>query len=61
MQYCELPALPRPIGLVSDIANLLATESIGSRPIGSSHPAGNAPARAFARSFSPGRRRSGRR
>jgi ATP-dependent RNA helicase RhlE len=61
VQYCELPALPRPIGLVGDIANLLATESIGSKPIGSSQPAGNAPARTFTRSFSPGRRRSGRR
>jgi ATP-dependent RNA helicase RhlE len=62
VQYCELPALPRPIGLVDDIANLLTTESIASKSIssgtiGSSQPAGNAPARTFTRSFSPGRRR----
>jgi ATP-dependent RNA helicase RhlE len=71
VQYCELPVLPRPIGLVGDIASLTTTVSsgstlisstpIGAGPIGSSQPAGNAPARTFTRSFSPGRRRSGRR
>jgi superfamily II DNA/RNA helicase len=56
VQYCELPSLPRPIGLVSDIANFMTIASIGS-----SQPVDNAPARTFTRSFSPGRRRSGRR
>jgi ATP-dependent RNA helicase RhlE len=56
VQYRELPSLPRPIGLVSDTANFMTIPSIGS-----SQPAGNAPARTFTRSFSPGRRRSGRR
>jgi ATP-dependent RNA helicase RhlE len=52
VQYRELPALPRPIGLVSDITNFMTVPSIGS-----SQPAGNVPARTFTRSFSPGRRR----
>jgi len=56
VQYRELPSLPRPIGLVSDTTNFMTTPSIGS-----SQPAGNAPVRTFTRSFSPGRRRSGRR
>ena len=50
--YRELPALPRPIGLVSDLTNFMTTPSIGS-----SQPVGNVPARTFTRSFSPGRRR----
>ena len=52
VEYQELPSLPRPIGLVSDITNYMTVPSIGS-----SAPAGNAPARTFTRSFSPGRRR----
>lgn len=56
VQYRALPPLPRPIGLISDIADFMATASTGS-----SQPAGNAPAATFTRSFSPGRRRSGRR
>jgi ATP-dependent RNA helicase RhlE len=52
VQYRELPSLPRPIGLVSDITSFMTVPSIGS-----SQPAGNAPARTFTRSFSPGRRR----
>jgi ATP-dependent RNA helicase RhlE len=56
VQYRELPSLPRPIGLVSDTTNSMTIPSIGS-----SQPVGNAPARTFTRSFSPGRRRSGRR
>jgi ATP-dependent RNA helicase RhlE len=56
VQYREVPPLPRPIGLVSDVASFMTIASMGS-----SQPAGNAPARTFTRSFSPGRRRSGRR
>src|SRR5579863_5277401 len=56
VQYRELPPLPQPIGLVSDTPTVMAIPSIGS-----SQPVGNAPARTFTRSFSPGRRRSGRR
>jgi len=56
VQYRELPPLPQPIGLVSDTTTVRTIPSIGS-----SQPAGNAPARTFTRSFSPGRRRSGRR
>ncbi len=52
VEYRELPSLPRPIGLVSDTTSFMTTPSIGS-----SQPAGNAPARTFTRSFSPGRRR----
>jgi ATP-dependent RNA helicase RhlE len=59
VQYRELPSLPRPIGLVSDTTNFMTIPSIPS--IGSSQPVGNAPARTFTRSFSPGRRGSGRR
>ena len=54
VHYRELPPLPRPIGLVSDVQEFLAS-------MGTSQPAGNAPARTFTRSFSSGRRRSGRR
>jgi ATP-dependent RNA helicase RhlE len=54
VQYRELPPLPRPIGLVSDVQEFLASMS-------SSQPAGNAPAPTLTRSFSSGRRRSGRR
>ncbi len=56
VQYRELPPLPRPIGLVSDIADFMRTASIGS-----SQPVDTAPVRTFTRSFSPGRRRSSRR
>ncbi len=56
VQYRELPSLPRPIGLVSDTANFMTIPSIGS-----SQPVGNGPVHTFTRSFSPGRRRSGRR
>ncbi len=54
VQYRELPALPRPIGLVSDVQAFLAS-------MGSSQPAGDPPPTTFTRSFSSGRRRSGRR
>jgi ATP-dependent RNA helicase RhlE len=55
VQYRELPALPRPIGLVSDVQAFLASMS-------SSQPAADPPpATTFSRSFSSGRRRSGRR
>jgi ATP-dependent RNA helicase RhlE len=54
VQYRELPALPRPIGLVSDVQEFLAS-------MGSSQPAGAAPPPTSTRSFSSGRRRSGRR
>ena len=54
VQYRELPALPRPIGLVSDVQAFIAS-------IGSSQPTGQAPAPTVTRSFSSGRRRSGRR
>jgi ATP-dependent RNA helicase RhlE len=56
VQYCEVPSLPRPIGLISDVASFMTTASMGS-----SAPVDNAPARPFTRSFSSGRRRSGRR
>ena len=56
VEYREVPSLPRPIGLVSDTTDLMTIPSTGS-----SQPAGNAPARTFTRSFSPGRRRPGRR
>jgi len=54
VQYREVPPLPRPIGLISDVSEFLTTASTGS-----SVPTGNAPA-TFTRSFSPGRRRSRR-
>ena len=54
VQYRELPALPRPIGLVSDVQAFHGFHRFQS--------AGRAaPARTFTRSFSRGRRRSGRR
>jgi len=54
VQYCELPALPRPIGLVSDVSAFLASMSSGE-------PAAAAdPAPKVTRSFSSGRRRSRR-
>jgi len=53
VQYRELPALPRPIGLVSDVQAFLAS-------MGASQPAAEAPTTTFTRSFSK-RRRSGRR
>jgi superfamily II DNA/RNA helicase len=54
VQYRALPALPRPIGLVSDVSAFLAS-------MGSSPPSGDAPPTTITRSFSSGRRRSGRR
>jgi ATP-dependent RNA helicase RhlE len=55
VQYRELPALPRPIGLVNDVQAFLASMS-------SSQPAADPPPQTtFIRSFSSGRRRSGRR
>jgi ATP-dependent RNA helicase RhlE len=54
VRYCELPALPRPIGLISDVQAFLASS-------GSSQPAGGGPTPTATRSFSGGRRRSGRR
>ncbi|HWE53179.1 MAG TPA: DEAD/DEAH box helicase [Bryobacteraceae bacterium] len=54
VQYRELPALPRPIGLVSDVQEFLAS-------MNSSQPTGAAPPPTSTRSFSSGRRRSGRR
>jgi len=54
VQYRELPALPRPIGLVSDVQAFIAS-------MGPSQPAGSAPAPTSTRTFSSGRRRSGRR
>ena len=53
VQYRELPAMPRPIGLVSDVQAFLAS-------MGASQPAAEAPTTTFTRSFSK-RRRSGRR
>jgi ATP-dependent RNA helicase RhlE len=54
VHYRELPALPRPIGLVSDVQAFMAS-------MGSSQPTGHAPAPTSTRTFSSGRRRSGRR
>ncbi len=55
VEYRELPALPRPIGLVSDVQAFLA--SMGSVP-----PAADPPTKTpVTKSFSSGRRRSGRR
>jgi superfamily II DNA/RNA helicase len=54
VQYRELPALPRPIGLVSDVQTFLAS-------MGSSHPAGGGPTPTVPRRFSSSRRRSARR
>jgi ATP-dependent RNA helicase RhlE len=55
MVYKELPALPQPIGLVRDATNVVVIPSGGTPK-----PAAG-PNRAFARSFSPRGRRSGRR
>jgi ATP-dependent RNA helicase RhlE len=54
VQYRELPALPRPIGLISDVQEFLASMNSGK-------PAAATPAPTTTRSFSSGRRRSGRR
>ena len=54
VEYRELPVLPRPIGLVSDVQAFLASMS-------SSQPAAGAPAPTVTRSFSSSRRRSTRR
>ena len=53
VQYRELPALPRPIGLITDIDAFLAS-------MGSSQPATVAPTPTLTRSFSSGRRRGRR-
>jgi ATP-dependent RNA helicase RhlE len=54
VQYRELPPLPRPIGLVTDVSAFLAS-------MGSSQPAEAAAKPTTTRTFSSGRRRSGRR
>jgi ATP-dependent RNA helicase RhlE len=54
VQYRELPALPRPIGLVSDVGAFLASMS-------SNQPVASEPTPTPTRIFSVGRRRSGRR
>ena len=54
VQFRELPPLPRPIGLITDVADFLAS-------INSGQPAASTPAPTFTKSYSPGRRRSGRR
>jgi ATP-dependent RNA helicase RhlE len=58
VEYRELPPLPRPIGLVTDVTAFLASmsNSVETGPA----PA-DAPKPANTRSFSSGRRRSGRR
>ena len=56
VKYRELPPLPRPIGLISDSTNLMTIPSGAS-----GQKTNNASTRVFTRSFSPGRRRSGRR
>jgi superfamily II DNA/RNA helicase len=50
VQYRELPSLPRPIGLVTDVAAFLASMS-------TSQPSGNGPKPTTTRSFSGSRRR----
>jgi ATP-dependent RNA helicase RhlE len=54
VQYRELPALPRPIGLVTDVSAFLAS-------MGANQPVVEAPKTTVTRSFSSSRRRSGRR
>jgi ATP-dependent RNA helicase RhlE len=54
VQFRELPTLPRPIGLVSDVSAFLASMSSGQ-------PAAGEPTPKVTRSFSSSRRRSGRR
>ena len=58
VEFRELPELPRPIGVINDVDAFLASMSSGSSkpPTG-----GGAPAPAATRSFTSGRRRSGRR
>ena len=56
VEYRELPPLPRPIGLVSDIADFMATRSADA-----GMPAVKAPATVFSSRFSRGRRGWGRR
>jgi ATP-dependent RNA helicase RhlE len=55
VEYRELPALPRPIGLISDVSAFLASMTSGQPP------AEAAPTPTVTRSFSGSRRRSGRR
>jgi ATP-dependent RNA helicase RhlE len=50
VQYRELPSLPRPIGLVTDVQAFLAS-------MGTSQPSGDAPKPTKTRSFSSSRRR----
>ena len=50
VQYRELPSLPRPIGLVTDVQAFLASMS-------TSQPSGNGPKTTTTRSFSGSRRR----
>jgi ATP-dependent RNA helicase RhlE len=50
VQYRELPSLPRPIGLVTDVQAFLASMSTGQ-------PSGNGPKPTMTRSFSGSRRR----
>ena len=50
MQYRELPPLPRPIGLVTDVQAFLAAMS-------ASRPSGNGPKPTTTRSFPVSRRR----
>jgi ATP-dependent RNA helicase RhlE len=52
--YRELPELPRPIGLITDVQAFLAS-------MGPAQPAAPAPTPTVTRSFSSGRRRSARR
>jgi len=52
VQYRELPSLPRPIGLITDVDAFLASMSSTSQP-----SSANAPKPAATRSFSPSRRR----
>jgi ATP-dependent RNA helicase RhlE len=54
VQYRDLPPLPRPIGLVTDVQAFLAS-------MAGNQPASATPAPTSVRSFSSGRRRSGRR
>jgi ATP-dependent RNA helicase RhlE len=52
--FRELPALPRPIGVIDDVQAYIASMS-------AAQPAGGAPKPTVTRSFSSSRRRSGRR
>jgi ATP-dependent RNA helicase RhlE len=56
VQFCELPALPRPIGLITDVDAFLASMRSGQPAAVAAEPKPT-----VTRSFSSGRRRSGRR